>query len=71
MRKMKYSEYLNKKSLYIRERARSGGKRTASSRIRDEKERDLLVSLDKARLRKWAKSGKLVYLGPRKYRFSP
>lgn len=70
MRRAKYIEYLNKKGFYVRQRARSREKRTASSRIRDEKERELLIARDRARLERWMKEGKLVYLGSRKYRFS-
>jgi len=70
MRKIKFDEYMKKRVWFAETRARLGLKREPSSRLRDEKERELLIELDRARLEKWKKEGKLELIGPRKYRFT-
>ncbi len=70
MRKVKYDDYLKKRKDFIKIKAKLGAKGSASSRLRDEAERKVLLELDKARLERWEKEKKLVKLGPRKYRFN-
>ncbi len=69
MRKVRYADYLKRRADFVVKRAKLGLKREASSRMRDEEERKLLLEFDRARLERWKKEGKLVKLGPRKYRF--
>ncbi|MDI6690127.1 MAG: hypothetical protein QME54_06950 [Actinomycetota bacterium] len=69
MRRVRYEDYLKKRADFAVRRAKLGLKREASSRVRDE-EGKLLLEFDKARLERWKKEGKLVKLGPRKYRFN-
>ncbi|MDI6821684.1 MAG: hypothetical protein QMD66_02235 [Actinomycetota bacterium] len=68
--KVRYEDYLKKRADFAVRRAKLGLKREASSRVRDEEEGKLLLEFDKARLERWKKEGKLVKLGPRKYRFN-
>lgn len=68
MRKIKFNDYIKKRSEFGEIRARLDLKREPSFRVRDEKEHYFLLQLDKARWEKWQKEGKLQIIGSRKYR---
>jgi len=69
VRKIQWTDYKAKRSSFAVVRARLDDERKASSRIRDAKERELLLQLDRSRLESWKKKGKFQILGPRKIRF--
>jgi len=69
MRKVKWSDYKVKRSNFIKIRARLGFRKQSSSRVRDGKERDILIKLDKARIESKKKEGKFKILGPRRIKF--
>ncbi len=71
MKKMNYVEHLKKRAKFISVRVRLGTEKVSSSRPRDPKKWEILSRLDKARLEKWKKEGKLTSLGKRKFRFRP
>ena len=71
MNKIDYSEWQNKRREFRKVRERYGFKRKASSRPRDETERDLLMRADKARMDRWIASGRLVFITSRKIKFNP
>jgi hypothetical protein len=70
MRKIDYEEWQSKRASFLRERARMAARRAPSSKLRDPEERELLIRLDKARLEKWKKEGRLKVIGSRHYKFS-
>ncbi|HAW60331.1 MAG TPA: hypothetical protein DCW86_02515 [Actinobacteria bacterium] len=70
MRRIKYADYMSKRASFATLRAKLDMKKKSSSRVRDEEERRLLLELDKARLERWKKEGKLQVLGIRRYRFN-
>lgn len=69
MRKIQWTDYKAKRSAFAMVRAKLDDKRKASSRIRDAKERELLLQLDHSRLESWKKEGKFQILKPRRIRF--
>ena len=72
MRRISYDDYLRKnKARYTITRLRLKGRRGARRRRRDEKEREILLKMDRARGEHWIKEGKLEILGPRRYRLNP
>lgn len=70
MRKIDYREWQGKRASFLKERARMGAKRAPSSKLRDPEERELLIRLDKARLEKWKREGRLKIIGLRHFKFS-
>lgn len=71
MRRERYEDYAKKRRAFVASRARLGYGRKPSRRPRDEEERALLIRLDKSRLERWMKDGRLVKLGWRRWRFVP
>lgn len=70
MRRIKYADYMTKRASFATVRAKIDIGKRASSRVRDGEERRLLLELDRARLARWKKEGKLQVLGIRRYRFN-
>jgi len=69
MRKIKWTNYQAKRARFTLTRAELGTERKASSRLRDAKERELLLQLDQNRLESWKREGKYQVLGPRRIKF--
>jgi len=69
MRKIKWNDYQEKRANFTVVRAELGTERKASSRLRDAKERELLLQLDQSRLESWKREGKYQVRGPRKVKF--
>ncbi len=71
MRRINYNDYLREnKAKYTITRLRLKGRRGARRRRRDEKEREILLKMDRARRERWIKEGRLEILGPRRYRLN-
>jgi len=70
VRKIDYEDYRKKRKSYIKNKALLGTEKVSSSRLRDEKEREILARLDRLRFDKWSKDKTLIKIGPRKYKLS-
>ena len=70
MRTLNYDQYKNKRSELLSLPARLDTKRAPARRKRDEKERELLLQLNRARWKKWLSSVKLRRISIRHYEFS-
>ena len=57
-----------KREKYFSLPAKLGRRRLPRRRPRDNKEREILLKLDKARWEKWVKTKRIVFLGPRVWR---
>jgi len=70
MRKVKYDDFIREKMAKYRALfLQLERKRVPKRRLRDEKEREILLKMDRARRDRWIKEGKLEILGPRRYHF--
>ena len=72
MKRVKYDDFIReKKARYQALFFQLERKRAPRRRPRDEKEREILLNMDRARRERWIKEGRLEILGPRRYRLNP
>jgi hypothetical protein len=68
MRKLKFEAWQARRRAFLTERGLLDTARGHKGRPRDPAKRELLMHLDDARRAAWLRSGRLVRLGPRRYR---
>ncbi|WP_305045218.1 hypothetical protein [Geoalkalibacter sp.] len=71
MKRIILEDYLrDNRAPFARARLSRDAGRRAMTRPRSAEERELLLRLDRARLRRWLREGRLEILGPRKFRLN-
>lgn len=70
MRTVNYAEYQKKRQTFVKKRAELNLKKAPARRVRDPKERELLLKLDLYRWQQWLATGKLQQEAPRVYRLT-